>query len=524
MKSAPNGEYSMKTLRLILGDQLNEAHSWFESYDPECLYIMLELAQEQYYVKHHKQKVAAFFLAMRHFCQQLRSDGHKVSYWTLEETQTWSSLEHALGEIVKQYGITNFDYQRPDEYRLVEQLRALRFEQVTITEYDTEHFLLPFEQINRAYKKYHGKQMEFFYRDMRRKHQVLVDEHGKPQGGQWNFDKNNRAHLKKKVDQDKIPKALAFNNQANEIYQMLDNLAIPTFGQAMSPLIWPVNRSQAKTLLAHFCRDNLPYFGQYQDAMLTEHKHKWSLFHSRLSFAINVKLLHPLEVIEAAITAGQHNPDIDIAQVEGFVRQILGWREYVRMIYWALMPEYSQRNSLHSNRRLPGYFWHGKTKMQCLKQSISQSLEYAYAHHIQRLMIIGNWSLLTGLETHQVEQWYLGVYIDAIEWVEMPNTKGMALFADEETIATKPYAASGAYINKMSDYCKNCHYKVKESIGDQACPFNSLYWHFIDRHQARFADNHRMKMMYHQWSKKDPQSKQALLDKAEQLLIEIEEL
>lgn len=511
-------------MRLILGDQLNGSHSWFQEYDSECIYVMLELSQEQYYVKHHKQKIAAFFLAMRDFCRVLKSDGHHVSYWTLEETQHWSNLKAALSQIIEEHGIEHFEYQRPDEYRLIEQLRGLKFDQVTVTEVDTEHFLLPFDEISLAYTNYQGKQMEYFYRDMRKKYQVLIDEQGKPQGGKWNFDKNNRGHLKSAKNQELISNPLLFNNSAQDIYTLLDKLAVPCFGEALSPLIWPINRSQAQTLLAHFCRENLPYFGQFQDAMLTQHKSKWSLFHSRLSFAINVKLLHPMEVIDAVVTAGQHNPNIDIAQVEGFVRQILGWREYVRMIYWALMPEYGRRNSLHSHRPLPGYFWHGKTKMQCVKQSISQSLDYAYAHHIQRLMIIGNWSLLTGLDSQEVEQWYLGVYVDALEWVEMPNTKGMALFADNATIATKPYASSGAYINKMSDYCKHCHYKVKESISEQACPFNSLYWHFIDRNQAVFRDNHRMKMMYHQWDKKEAELKQALLDKAERLLSDIEDL
>ena len=259
--------------------------------------------------------------------------------------------------------------------------------------------------------------------------------------------------------------------------------------------------------------------------MTEQGENRWSLYHSRISFALNSKMLHPMQVIEAALAQFHGNQSgIDHAQIEGFIRQILGWREYVRAVYWANMPGYAERNALAAEADLPDYFWTGKTKMACMKQAIDQSLEYAYAHHIQRLMVTGNFAMLAGIAPQQVDQWYLGIYIDAIEWVEMPNTRGMSQFADGGLIATKPYAASGSYINKMSDYCKGCHYSVKERTTDNACPFNSLYWHFMQRHGDSFSRNPRTAMAYRSWEKMAVDVRKALLQLADYCLANLNSL
>jgi len=275
----------------------------------------------------------------------------------------------------------------------------------------------------------------------------------------------------------------------------------------------------------YFCEHCLINFGRFQDAMTDQSDHRWSLYHSRLSFALNSKILHPYQVIQKAIDAYQDSQGrISLAQIEGFVRQILGWREYVRGVYWANMPAYSRKNTLAAQGALPDYFWTGDTKMNCMQQAIGQSLDYAYAHHIQRLMIIGNFCLLTGINPDEVDAWYLGVYIDAIEWVEMPNTRGMSQFADDGIVATKPYTAGGNYINKMSDYCKNCHYKIKEKTGEQACPFNSLYWRFMTTHRKRLEKNPRIGMVYRNWDKQNTSVQQATLEQAEYFIDNIEQL
>jgi deoxyribodipyrimidine photolyase-related protein len=268
----------------------------------------------------------------------------------------------------------------------------------------------------------------------------------------------------------------------------------------------------------------LPRFGTFQDAMTDQSEHKWSLYHSRLSFSLNAKLLSPREVVAMAIDAYRGRDDISLSQVEGFVRQILGWREFIRGIYWLNMPEYQKLNYLEADRPLPEYFWSGETQMNCMSEAINQSLDYAFAHHIQRLMVTGTFSLLAGIDPDQVDDWYLGIYLDAIEWVELPNTRGMSQFADGGLVGTKPYSASGNYINKMSDYCKGCRYKVSKKTGSDACPFNSLYWHFMHRHRPIFEKNPRIGMVYRNWDKQSEENRNLTLERAEWCLEHLDEL
>ena len=519
-----------KTIRLILGDQLNAEHSWFKTKDNETLYLIAELHQEQRYVKHHIQKICAFFKSMENFALALQRAGHHVLHLTLDETAVFSTLNDLLIALCNELKSTEINVQQPDELRLKQQFDALHDhlntrtdEHIKLKIFDTEHFILPFEEIPKYFKENKHVRMENFYRKMRKRFNILMEgEH--PAGGQWNFDSDNQQSFKKE-NISTLPEPLIFSNNVQEILARLARHKINHMGKKEASILWPCSRTQARQLLQHFCQICLPNFGRFQDAMTEHSPHAWSLYHSRLSFALNTKMLHPLDVIDAAIEQF-HNPksDINLAQIEGFIRQILGWREYVRGMYWVNMPNMSGLNALNAKRALPQWFWDGNTKMNCLNKAVSQSLEFAYAHHIQRLMITGNFALLTGLNPDEVDSWYLGIYIDAIEWVELPNTRGMALSADGGLIATKPYAASGNYINKMSDYCKNCHYSVKAKIGEKACPFNSLYWHFLNHHKSLFQKNPRMAFPYKAWQRMDLAQQSNILLHAKKLLNNLDSL
>ncbi len=483
----------MTTLRLLLGDQLNEKHSWFQKNDDNVLYVMMEVRQETDYVAHHIQKIAAFFAAMRNFAQMLHLQGHQVVYLTLENSENQHNIPQNLLQLINKYQISHFEYQLPDEYRLDEQLRNFcKNLPISSRAYDTEHFLSERETVTQFFgsKNY---LLESFYRMMRKKYNLLMQENGEPITGKWNFDAENRQKYKYQVS---VPQTITFKNDVRDILQMIEKCQVRTIGFAPQNnlLNYPISREQALALLHHFSEKLLPHFGTYEDAMHTQEPH---LFHSRLSFALNVKMLQPLEVLETCIAAWQKNPNrISIAQIEGFVRQILGWREYMRGVYWAKMPAYSSTNFFNHTKALPQWFWTGKTKMNCAKHAVGQSLTEAYAHHIQRLMITGNLALLLGCSPDEVDQWYLGIYIDAIEWVEITNTRGMSQYADGGLVASKPYTASANYIDKMSNYCENCFYDKKKRYGVKACPFNSLYWDFHIRHQEKLSKNPRIGMVY----------------------------
>jgi deoxyribodipyrimidine photolyase-related protein len=345
-------------------------------------------------------------------------------------------------------------------------------------------------------------------------------EGNNPITGQWNYDGDNRKKLPKSH---KPTSPLVFNNNVSDIVETISQTDIKTIGTIdYTHFIWPIDRAQSLQLLDFFVAECLPLFGSYQDAMLPN---EWSLYHSRLSFSLNTKMISPLEVINRAITEWQTKPEvIDYNQLEGFVRQIIGWREYMRGIYWLKMPEYAELNFFNHQEKLPEWFWTGKTKMNCLKDAITQSLNIAYAHHIQRLMITGNFALLAGIHPDEVDAWYLGIYIDALDWVEITNTRGMSQFADGGIVGTKPYVSSASYIDKMSHYCGSCFYNKAKKVGEKACPFNSLYWNFYDKHEAKLAKNPRIGMMYNVWRKMKQENKAALLAQADYYLKNINEL
>tara|TARA_R110000850_G_scaffold16697_6_gene51840 strand:+ start:33144 stop:34679 length:1536 start_codon:yes stop_codon:yes gene_type:complete len=505
----------MKKLRLILGDQLNHNHSWYRDVNENTLYFMAEMKQETDYVTHHIQKIVAFFESMQNFAKYLEDKGHRVIYYKINDPENTQDLSHNLKKICKDNDITAFEYQLPDEYRLDKQIKDFSDKSSLDTKsFETEHFFTKRDDLTNFFKGKKQIIMEYFYRDMRKKQNILMQTNKDPEGGKWNFDQSNRKKWKGEPD---IPKALSFKKDVTKTLEEIKKAKIKTIGNIdEKEFKWPTSRKECLDLLDYFCKNLLLYFGDFQDAL---HSDQHYLFHSRLSFAMNSKMLHPKEVIEKVISHWRdHKDSIDISQVEGFVRQILGWREFMRGIYWKEMPGYAEKNKLENTNDLPGFFWNAETKMNCMHHAIKQSLDKAYAHHIQRLMITGNYALLTQTHPDEVDKWYLGIYIDAIEWVEITNTRGMSQFADGGIVATKPYVSSGNYINKMSNYCKSCHYNVKNSTQKDACPFNALYWSFLDDKRKYFKNNNRMKMMLNLLEKKSAKELNLLKERAQKII------
>jgi deoxyribodipyrimidine photolyase-related protein len=509
-----------KVLRLILGDQLNQNHSWFKDKNDNVLYVLMEVHSEAQYVKHHIQKLVAFFSAMRSFAEWLKSAGHRVEYLNLDAKHNAQNFTDNISALIKQYQITLFEYQLPDEYRLDQILQKLQGTlQIAVHCVDSEHFLTTREYLAQHFSGKKEYLMESFYRAMRRRYQILMDG-DQPESGQWNFDHDNRKKLPKDLTP---PAALTFDRDVSAMVSMIKEQKIEYIGTINpSKFAWPINRREALKSLNYFCEHLLEHFGDYQDAMHIEHR---NLFHSRLSFALNIKLLSPLEVIERVIKEWRKHPKkISLQNVEGFVRQILGWREYMRGVYWAHMPAYAELNYFQHRRPLPAFYWSGTTKMNCLHHAIDQSLHDAYAHHIQRLMITGNFALLAGIDPTQLDAWYLGIYIDAIEWVEITNTRGMSQYADGGIVGTKPYASTANYIHKMSNYCSSCHYDREKRYGERACPFNSLYWNFYETHKDKLAKNPRNSLVYRQLEKMPSAEKSLVLKQAHSYLHIIDEL
>ncbi|MDX2282579.1 MAG: cryptochrome/photolyase family protein [Bacteroidia bacterium] len=509
------------TLRLILGDQLNPQHSWFRQPDPAVRYVMMELRQETDYVRHHIQKITGFFLAMRAFAAELQAQGHQVHYITLDDPANTQSLTGNLDALMQQWAARRFEYLLPDEYRLDQQLRQYaQALPVPSAAADTEHFLTERDTLARLFAGKKTYLMETFYRAMRKRHRILMETDTEPLTGRWNYDAENRSRYDGAVP---VPEPPPYVRDVQALVRMIQAMGVQSFGNVEETrFIWPVTRQEALDLLEFFVQQCLPWFGRYQDAMVQQH---WSLFHARLSFVLNIKLLHPMEVIGRAVAAWEAEPErISIAQVEGFVRQIAGWREYMRGVYWAQMPGYASQNYFGHSRPLPAWYWTGETKMNCLRHAIGQSLDYAYAHHIQRLMVTGNFALLAGIDPAEVDAWYLGVYIDAIEWVEITNTRGMSQYADGGLVGSKPYVSTAAYIDKMSDYCGSCAYSRKLRHGPGACPFNSLYWHFYHRHAELLARNPRIGFAYKTLQAMSEAERSATLAQAEAYLARLDEL
>ena len=493
----------MTQLRFIFGDQLSLNISSLRHCDKKRdIVFMCEVYEEVSHIKHHKKKIAFIFAAMRHFKETLQEQGYHVIYIKLEKQPSKSSFESTLTSIIKDHSISKIIVTEPSEFRVYEKVNLWeKLYNIKVIIENDDRFLCTHDEF-KSWAMSRQLRMEHFYRTMRKKHSILMDN-GKPTGGQWNYDSENRKPPKKGLDipppfyqePDKITK---------EVMKLVQKRFSHHFGD-LEPFYFAVTHQQAEKALNNFIDKRLALFGDYQDAMIE--KEPW-MFHSHISFYLNCGLLSPMDCITKAESAYQ-NGLAPLNAVEGFIRQILGWREYIRGIYWLKMPEYENLNFFNANRNLPDFFWSAKTPMNCLKQCIQETKENAYAHHIQRLMILGNFCLLAGIHPNQVNEWYHIVYADAYQWVELPNVSGMILFADGGLMASKPYAAGGSYINKMSNYCKNCTYKVKEKVGEEACPFNYLYWNFLDKNRQALEKNPRIGIMYRSY---DRMSKNKQLD------------
>ena len=482
----------MKKLILILGDQLHHNIAALRSCDKASDRIyMCEVMAEATYVKHHKQKLVFIFSAMRHFAQALTDQGYCVEYTQLNDKHNSHSFATELTRITKQYGITHVVVTKPGEYRVLKNLKDWEAtSNISLDIKDDDRFLCNDAWFNTWASGRKQLRMEFFYREMRKKYQILMNEDGTPMGGTWNFDKENRENAK---DISEFPRCYqqSPDDITTQVISMVSTQFADHFGD-IEHFHYAVTRKQALAALHQFIEERLAQFGTYQDAMIEGQPF---MYHSALALYLNAGLLTPMECIEKAEQA-YYDQKAPINAVEGFIRQILGWREFVRAIYWRYMPEYQSLNALNATRALPEFYWTANTKMNCIKQCVNDTKKHAYAHHIQRLMVLGNFALLAGIHPNHVNEWYLLVYADAYEWVELPNVTGMVLFADDGIVASKPYAAGGAYIHRMSDYCKGCQYKVSKKEGKEACPFNYLYWNFLITHKEKFAKNHRMTMIY----------------------------
>ena len=492
-------------LVLVLGDQLSPNVAALRAANPDTdLVVMAEVRDEAAYVPHHPKKIAFLFAAMRGFARALEANGWRVAYTRYDDPENTGSIP---GELLRRAAETGADEvlaTEPGEWRLIALLNEMP---LPVRQLEDDRFLASHAEFDAWAEGRKELRMEWFYRDMRRKTGLLM-EGGAPAGGKWNYDHDNR---KPAPDAISYPGPLQFEPDAHteEVLNLVGRVFSSNFG-TLRPFRFATDRAGAQRHLAHWIAGGLPRFGDFQDAMLGGNRF---LYHAVVGLYLNAGLLSPLEVCRAAEDAWRagHAP---LNAVEGFIRQIIGWREYVRGIYFREGPDYPRRNKLNQQRRLPGFYWGAETRMNCVSKAVEQTCDEAYAHHIQRLMVTGNFALLAGVNPTELHEWYLAVYADAYEWVEAPNTVGMSQYADGGILASKPYVSSGNYIDRMSDYCKSCHYSVKAKTGEGACPFNLLYWHFLDRQRHRLEKNPRMAQMYRTWDRMDETKRKTILDEA----------
>lgn len=494
-------------LILILGDQLSQSMSSLKDANKDGdVILMCELRTEAIYVKHHKKKIAFVFSAMRHFALDLQNHGFTVRYTHYDDPDNSGTFLGEVERALEETGAKSVIATYPAEFRLTSEFNTWADRlNVSVDLREDDRFLCSTSEFNAWADGRKQLRMEYFYRDMRRKYSILMDG-SDPLGGQWNYDAENRKPPKDGLSVP-TPSTFESNSITEDVLKLVEAEFPDHFGD-LHPFPFAVTRDQALDVLDRFINERLPQFGDYQDAMVQDEP--W-MFHSHISFYLNCGLLSPLECIQAAEDA-YYKGNAPLNAVEGFIRQILGWREYVRGIYWLKMPDYKTQNALNATRPLPDFFWTADTQMNCLRQCVSETKENAYAHHIQRLMVLGNFALIAGLHPDEVNEWYLLVYADAYEWVELPNVSGMVLFADDGLLASKPYAASGAYINRMSDYCKSCRYKVTKKNGPDACPFNYLYWDFLDRNGEKLRGNPRMGLIYKSFQRMSDEKRAAVRD------------
>ena len=508
----------MTVLIPVLGDQLSHQLASLRDVDrSDAVVLMMEVIEEATYVRHHQRKIALVLSAMRHFAEELRNAGWRVDYVRLDDPGNSGSFTGEVMRAVDRYRPDLIRIVEPGEWRVKTAIKGWASEaNIPVDVLADDRFVCGILEFQTWAQARNDLMMEFFYREMRRKTGLLMGSDGKPEGGQWNLDKENRAPPRRGLN---YPEPMHFEPDETTL-EVMDMVA-DRFGRHFGRLenfSLPVTAAQAQSALGHFIRTALPEFGTYQDAMVTGED--W-LYHSWLSPSLNLGLLTPLEVAQAAADAYAAGA-VPLNAAEGFIRQIIGWREYVRGYYWLEMPAVADANILEATRPLPEFYWTGDTDMLCMAEAIRNTRDNGYAHHIQRLMVLGNFAMLAGVVPQQVADWFLVVYVDAYEWVELPNVIGMSQHADGGRLATKPYAGGGAYINRMSDHCRACRYDVNQKTGPDACPFNALYWDFLARHERRFRRNRRMTKMYAIWDRMDPAVRNAYRASADAFLETLE--
>lgn len=499
----------MGRLILVLGDQLSPDLAALREGDPQHdIVVMAEVRQEGSYVPHHAKKIALILAAMRHFADELRALGWQVAYTKFDDPDNSHSIHGELLRRAAEYSATMVLATAPGEWRLRTLLADLP---IPVQQLPDDRFIASEQEFAHWAQGRKQTRMEYFYRDMRRKTGLLMAG-DKPEGGKWNYDHDNR---KPAAGDLFLPRPLQHphSSHTTDVLELVEQVYPESFGN-LRPFWFATTRADAEAAARHFMTTALPGFGDYQDAMLEGERF---LYHSVLSVYLNIGLLDPIKLCRMA-EAEYAEGRAPLNAVEGYIRQIIGWREFIRGIYFLNGPDYTMQNGLQAARPLPNFYWTGETDMACMRAAITQTIEDAYAHHIQRLMVTGNFALIAGLKPYEVHEWYLAVYADAFEWVEAPNTIGMVLHADGGQVGSKPYAASGAYIDRMSDHCKTCLYKVKQKTGPDACPFNPLYWDFLLRHRERFAANPRMAQMYRTWDRMKPETQEAYQETARTLL------
>lgn len=501
-------------LGLVLGDQLSFDLELLKVLDPvHDTLLMAEVDSEARYVRHHPQKILLIFSAMRHFAERLREQGWRVIYVKLDDPDNSGSLPGELRRWQTALGAAQLHVTECGEWRLEQ---ALRDAGLPLTVHVDRRFLCSREAFRDWAAGRTSLRMEYFYREMRRQSGLLLEPDGRPCGGTWNLDADNRKALPRGL---RGPFAARFGHDAitREVLQLVGQRFSDHYGD-LARFDYPVTHEQAQELWQHFLDFSLAAFGDYQDAMAEGEPF---LFHARISAALNIGLLDVRQLCADVERAYRENR-VALNAAEGFIRQLIGWREYVRGIYWLRMPEYAGLNGLGNTRALPEFYWSGATDMRCMSQAIGQTLELGYAHHIQRLMVTGNFALLAGIAPKAICDWYLAVYLDAFDWVELPNTLGMVMHADGGYLGSKPYCASGRYIQRMSDYCGGCRYRVDQATGSDACPFNALYWHFLIRHQEQLGGNPRLALTYRNLQRMDAPRRDAIWQRGEELLARLD--
>jgi deoxyribodipyrimidine photolyase-related protein len=490
----------VRRLVIVLGDQLDARSAVFDDFeDDRDAVLMMEVEAESVHVPSHRQRTVLFLSAMRHFALELAERGRRVHYARLDDRDNTQCFDAEARRLVERLKPERLVCTHPGAWRVMAMMERWRDELDTPVEIlPDRHFLNRPEDFATWAEGRKTLVMEHFYRLQRRRLGILVDENGQPEGGTWNYDAENREPFKR-APTIRPPYRARPDAVTHEVIVLVER-RLPDLPGRLDAFAWPVTRTEARRALKDFIEHRLPHFGAYEDAMWTG---ETTVYHGRLSAALNLKLLNPRECVEAALEA-YDSGDAPLNSVEGFVRQLIGWREFIRGVYWHEGPGYADRNALDQHGALPELYWSGETDMTCLRESIGQVLDGAYGHHIQRLMITGNFALLCGVHPRAVSDWYLGMFVDGVDWVTLPNTLGMAMHADGGVVGTKPYAASGKYVKRMSNYCADCRYDVNRRTGEDACPINTLYWDFLIRHRERFRGNNRMAMILKNVDRLDP--------------------